>query len=643
MNKKNKNVLIGFLVVLGIVLILGFSNILPFSIGTPSICSGQVLSIDPQITLETSNPALPGKKVIVASYSTLPSSECLKLRLRDSQLDALPNFESNGDVFLDIKLTSQSKVFNINQNSNQLFKKIAIKNIGYELFCTQADCRSSGITDSSYIASGYPLGSPGDSDCACYYEQSLGVGGDFQISEQLYWATDVQLGNEPKLRLTNAPPNAKTSGYVGGDVAFVEWSGNLGSNAQFGSLAGAKDTYKPYSNNIWRMIPQGTYNAIDYKYNDAYSRLRECDFTGECTTANTKATSLSAYFDSNTIDQTDSWADSESFVEFADVNSNQLIVFLGSPIIYPTFRLIIDAEEVGIFQTTGGKPQLTCPSNFNIVSGETSRQNIKIKNPGSATGTYEYSLSCNKGSQQLSPNSPFDINSGNTLDVFATMGLTVVEGTDSSSCTFTALEKTTREQSSCTFSYTSTHQSQCTEGTKICEVGNSQLWTCKADGSYDKVNCQFGCEAFENDYRCRLQAKEICTNGIDDDGDGKIDKDDVDCTESDKCKWYDIPCQIKNLFSGLLTAIDILKYIIVFLVSILSIFVTQDLIKGIKGLKDKKQNLIRWLIALGIGVGIFFALYSFLFSKSFWIVAIIGLAYLFLSSYIKRFIPKFRK
>ena len=77
------------------------------------------------------------------------------------------------------------------------------------------------------------------------------------------------------------------------------------------------------------------------------------------------------------------------------------------------------------------------------------------------------------------------------------------------------------------------------------------------DGSFSKVDCGFGCEAFEDSSRCRLQQNEICDDGIDNDGDTLIDLDDPECAGVQCGAWVEIAgvtiipdlfCIINNFF-----------------------------------------------------------------------------------------------
>ncbi len=136
----------------------------------------------------------------------------------------------------------------------------------------------------------------------------------------------------------------------------------MGSNVFLGSIV--KDTYKPFSNNQFRMIDEGGFNILDTNYNTARTNLIDCetDPSYNCATVINAALGYNTVFDSDTIDQTTQWSlDEPAILNYgAQIFSNELSAILQDPIAYPTFRLEIDVAEVGIFQTVGSKPVVTC-------------------------------------------------------------------------------------------------------------------------------------------------------------------------------------------------------------------------------------------------------------------------------------------
>lgn len=627
----------------------GLFGTLSITDDSPGLCSGQVLNINPSVNLEFSNQL--NKEVFVVTYSSLPSSECLRLKIDEELFEAASqDLEVQGDVLLDIRLDSQDKVFNIREATNpiQIFTRFKIENIDNVFLCSDARCESEGISNplASLRRGGFPA-----TDCFCIAEQDMGRGGDFTLTEGIEWEATLKVGNLPSRRLGTTEGLSTSIG----NIVFAEWSGNLQSNVNFAGLVGQKDAYKPLTTNSWRMIGQGTFNTINSNFDDIVTDLEQCENSQAqnptnppiCLTYIVEASGFNSNFDAVTQDQTDDWSVDEPIVANgeAEIISNQLIASLESPIVYPTFRLLIDAEEVGIFQEVGGRPIVNCPSNFDINSGQTSSEIMTIENPGSSRGTYEFSLDCDEGSQFLNTQPPRNINSNQILDVHATFGRTVEEGTERTTCTFTAIEQNLQQlgqpsSRSCTFNYDSTHVGSCVddigEGNSICEVGDTQLWTCNADGSFTKTPCTFGCEAVGNDFRCRLEPKETqCSDGIDNDGDGLIDMDDPDCIGGD-CEWWNLWCKVKNLFSGIFDFLTILYWAIVIIVPLILLFVVENFLREVRGLSD--NSVARWLISLSISIAIGIFLGLFVGGIVFWVLLILSIIILFTFPFLKNFI-----
>lgn len=502
-------------------------------------CSGgQVLSID-DVSVRFSDELQ--KDVVRVLFSTIPTAECLDIFVSESQIEnAIPGFEATSPIRGDIRLTKKDIEFDIIEDQNKKFLKYDINTIAGGFVCSDNDCRDAGISNPiTSIATSVFL----EKNCACVNENFRGIGAEFSSGSNLIWETDIIIGSD-SVTLNNAD----LSGRVG-NIAIAKWAGNLAGNIGFSRPN--RESYKPFSDNQFRMIESGSQNLLINNYNALTQPLIDFGIPGSLGGIDTleDTRTYNALFDSRTINGLNSWVSQEQLVRNAEIESNTLIVNLNSPIVYPQFTLDIDAEEVGIFISVG-KPEVSCPANFDITSGESKDITLNLKNTGANSGSFSYGLSCTKGSSVLSPTPPQNINNGQTNSINARVGLTVEEGTETSSCTFTATELNSFEKDTCTFSFTSTKQNQCIVDTKSCENGNKELWTCLSDGSFDKATCGFGCEAFEDTSRCRLQQNEICDNGIDDDGDSLIDFDDPECKEKECKPWFSIAGKtiIPNIF-----------------------------------------------------------------------------------------------
>lgn len=618
-------VMIALALIIGGVTFLGIGSYLSSYGGG---CSGTVMSID-DVELTFSNELQ--RDVVRVTASTVPTSECLNIKLGSEEINELRSqgFEIDPDKkdLIDIKLTKEEKVYNIQQKSGKYFDLEIEENVDFGLTTLGDDdvCRElmnlpSSVPDSN-IWQHYNLPFQ-EGDCIAKVEKGRDAG--FQSTEGIKWETEVYSRvfdetitlSDTKLQDNSLYP------YV-----FVKWSGNLQSNVNLGSID--YDAYFRNSNNQYRMVEDGNLNTL----NDFLSDLEyDFDSNGVSSSEFDRAKDYRALFDSLTIDQTDQWADDEDLVDSAEIISNKLYADLNTPISYPTFVLDIIAESVGIYVSTG-EPKLTCPSNFDIDSGRTKTVSATLKNIGEDSDSFSYYVECNKGSQTITPSPPITINSGSSRTLSITAGLTVPqEGTERATCKLTAVgigscESGECAEDYCTFYYDSTHVDTCITGEKSCEEGNSELWTCRSDGSYQITDCDYGCEAFGNTYRCRLQPNEICDDGIDNDGNGLIDEADPQC--KNKGFFASLWDAIKDFFKGALGLYDTIRYGLAVVLSIVGLFITEGLLRKIPSLEE--SNAGRWIVALVITGVLAYMLFAFvgswLFGLSVILVIIGGIAY----------------
>jgi hypothetical protein len=110
-----------------------------------------------------------------------------------------------------------------------------------------------------------------------------------------------------------------------------------------------------------------------------------------------------------------------------------------------------------------------------------------------------------------------------------------------------------------------------------------------------------------------------------------IDEEDPEC--QGECSWYDVTCLLSgfynwvlDIFNGIFDFFTLLKLSIVIIFSLVSVFVSSDLLDGIRSLNENKA--IRISISVLIGVLIALLLYSFIYSFWFWILLVAGIVYL---------------
>lgn len=593
---------------------------------------GQVLSVD-DVSIRTSS-ELGGRKVVRVLFSSLPSAECLDIRLSESQIENELNeegFQVTNSIRGDIDLTKKNIEFGVNTRSTQKFIRFGEINLGTQLFCTDTDCRnemsSRGMPTSTLIAS---IGSGGflgiGNVCYCVFDDIRGINGAYTSGSTLKWEANVNIeGQGVTLN------NGRLSGRIG-SIAFVKWAGNLAGNTAFSSPN--KDAIQSIATNRFSMIEDGVY----YELNSARVGLTNIlkSFSGssgaDASNALDSMRDYNARFDQLTRDELGSWINEEPSVSNAVFSGSKLIVDLASPIVYPQFTLDIDAEEVGIF-ITNGEPDITCPSKFDILSGDSFNARATLKNVGSASGSFSYFVDCNGGSQIISPTPPVSIGSGSSRTITITSGGISDSGIKSVSCKLTAVEINTLDEDSCFFGYDIEERQSCVVGQKSCELGNSELWECIDGKEFSKTDCDFGCEAFGATSRCRLQPEEICDNGRDDNGDGLTDTEDPACKGGIKNFFSSIGDWFSSLFAGIFGVLYAIKVLLIVVGLIFAVLFSKDALSEADAIKGKEG--VQW--ALAILIGLLFAVILFLFIGGllFWILLILGLVGLFFGARIK--------
>ena len=574
-------------------------------------CSGgTILSVD-DVSITSSND-LGGQKVVRVLFDSLTTGECLDIKVTESDLEDLQDdgFEVQDGIVGDIEITKKQQEFDLLKNTDKYFKLIT-KDIGNSLTKSPSNC---GQEDGLNLLGGYyQLGLFGNR-VICVYGEEQGTGGRILSGSSLLWETKVSIGG----RSTTLNNNILESNI--GSIASVKWAGNgLGSslldNPDY-------DLFFDYTKNKFLLIDEGTYNIVNREFHDVLSNLG-AGYAIRASVANQWIINYNNNLEQFTKDKFNEWVDDEPLVGSVTADENKLIVDLNSNVIYPKFTLDILAEEVGIFQTTG-KPKVTCPSgSISLNSGDTKVVSASLKNEGGSSASFGYYVECNDGSYSVSPDAPQTIGSGSSKTIRITLGNLVSEGTERTNCKFEAYSFNGNDRDTCYFEFDSTFTSSCHEGEKSCEDSNTKLYTCDDVGTYDITNCEFGCESYGTDYRCKL-SDEICNNGRDDDGDSLIDKDDPDCKKPNF--WDAIKQFFADLFAGTINFLKLLKYMVIGVLSIVTLFVSSDLLKKIESLE--KLNIVRWIVSVGIGVGVFFLALSFIGSFLYWVVVIGLVVYL---------------
>ncbi len=315
----------------------------------------------------------------------------------------------------------------------------------------------------------------------------------------------------------------------------------------------------------------------------------------------------------------------ESYIYSSSRDVSGIKITLDKPISYPTFTITLNAESVGIIEQSGQPDNLYC-EDTKFKANELGETTCSVRNSGGA-GSFSVDLTnCGTSAFVIGGNNlgGFDVGEEDTFKINL-QGTTDNENGEEGNCRVKVYDlNDPSKYDTFTFGYFIEYNpgGKCSPiGKLICDEQLKNILECKSSGTYElKESCD-----------------EICsygTNGV------------AFCSieDEDGCKWYDLGCyflkffgSIKNvfsdLFSGVFSIFKFLKYAIVFVASLLSMFLTNDFSKSIKTLKQNKWLRITFSIIIGLFISIF--LYLFIGSFLFWVFGIALIVFIFLIKMVK--------
>lgn len=558
MNEKKKKVLVAVGIILVILILIavykqgGFKTF----VSVPTECSGgtTILSIDK--ALVTTSTDLKGKEVVRVTAVANGGGECLRIgwnsdKIKEELKESGQNYDVDNSVFGDLITKSQTQAFTVNSYIDQKIYKVSqgIKKTGS--LCSISNCEID-YDNVIYLYRKYgPVG-----DCYCVFRNLYGGGGAFAGGSVKDFDVTFKIEGQGETNLKLG----KQSGLIG-DKAFIKWSGDLMSGYWLGTPPDYDSfSTSPYS--TWRMARDGFYDDIADRYEedtkDAYdSKYKGCligglkrvegyiDFPYEMMKSCLEQ--YNSFVDLKTEDKDFEWWTGEDLVKDFDWNGNKLVVNLATFTTWQIFTIDLDASWVGIHKNTG-IPEVKCPAGRqDVISGKQVTSNFQVKDTAGTNPSFGLSLDCSSGLGSLQQSR---INNVGTSfqNVKGYVTLSTTEDVDFS-CEFKAYDlNDPNSEDSCVANYKGKSFTGCVANTeKICSSDAKQIGTCNAQGTdFIWVKCEFGCEPFGGSYRCSSIQKEICDNGIDDDGDGLIDIKDPDCNKDCKsCNDW-----LMNIFRG---------------------------------------------------------------------------------------------
>lgn len=594
MNKKTRNVAI----VLSIILLIGilaYFGKLPLSISGSS-----TLSLN-SVQLQSNNPYLNGQAWLL-TFSAGGLGQSYYGTITPSDVDGFTTDSTRTTKNLNIQVTYDDQSCNYPIMSTGSFTPIYdISQYTYTYIPLISECdlatgaKKSGIPSSNIILWKKPSGSL---TCHIVYQTGtspIGSMGNGNVNAPYTITLNVD-GNIATKKID--PTSGSTQGAIG-DYAYGIWNGNLVS----GISCPASYNYKAsYVNGIWRIIDNQAYTNYVNKFN---TRLSTSYFTAD-SDVNTWVSDLQYYAAYAKLSKSFGTIDTSSSLTNAVVE-----IPLSSPIQMPVTSLYVKSSTLGIY-TPVPNIQIVSSSSSCFKTGESGVLSVNIKNSGDQGGTYRVYAQCQNPFSQTQSASG-SLNAGESRTVNLALSATATQKTQS---TCTVSVETTGGTKTATANVCVDPQITCTipYPNKFCGFSGSQeaVFQCSENGATKNlVNL------------CAIN--EYCDVGV------------CKQTQSTGKSNLDLLDKIKGLFSGALDFLTYVKYFAIFIISLLSIFQSYDLLRKIETLR--RNNKLRGLVAFVIGVGLGYALFLFIGSFIFWILIIIGIVYLIAGSVIKSYIP----
>jgi len=581
------------------------SNVQQSSATGAMTCSGgtTILSItSAEVTTSTN---LNGKKVLRIEATANGGGECATIKFNPDVInglleDAGQDYSTNKSTYYGaLDIVSQTDSYSLTKDNNKPIYAVASGDKPEGFWCTIANCKLT--YPETFVASSII-----NFGCKCRYKQLIGQSGIF--SSTIESDTKI-LFNIDGIGSTSVDANTQSATI--GTKAFIKWSYNVNSWKRLGQPD--YDGAQLVSEQTWRMIDDGAYDLITAQLNTLTAN-NGYGFTEE------KMSIYNAYRESKLTDRTDIFVSNNPVIASLNSKTGNQIIFNIKPYStsFPVFTIDLDAASVGIHKNTG-IPVVKCPTvKDEVESGTAGITTVQVKDSAGTLPAFGLSYICiNGGIGSVTPSRVSGV--GTTFqDITTTATITTTVKKDFS-CTFKAYdlnEPTT--SASCVVNYQGVPFTGCTAGQKQCSADVKKLLTCNDAGNgYTEVNCKYGCEAFEDTYRCKLQADEICDDGIDNDGNGLIDLDDPQCKDKCGC-WIKMPeviggscilpdlwCQFTNWLTSWLKPLIITLSIVLGLLSgLFATLVSNNILDKFKVKKYKWAYLIPIFLVIGIAVGV---------------------------------------
>lgn len=423
------------------------------------------------------------------------------------------------------------------------------------------------------------------------------------------WTVTAEGKSPQKATISNSDIGDGKSSSIG-DRVFVQWQGFAGTGK---SCPLTEDSIPIHSNNFndgWKVASRGNYDSYARFHSQISDKIGDWS-DGRLTTENFRS-QLSSF--ANGAIQSDS--DFGGFRTISSsVSNGKISVDLGEQIVYPQFRLIIDADYLEL-DIPSGEPELSkdflgkCLPGKEVKFTEGSAGILKVEanNIGEGEGGFNVRVvSCSNGFSSSTPSRELILDEGDSKIIdFQIIGSTTQNQAKlTGSCTIEMKESLTQETDTCVFDTELTQIRECPPPEFSCGVNDAGFHTireCNSQGT--------GLDLIET-----CLAGEVCRPTLDG-AECKLPGDDTGFVGDCPPIFGVIPnvfCMINDLIEQARVALAI---IIGFLAALISGVMANNLSK-----KQSKKTRTIIVISVALVIGIILGILAYLY---FWaIVAVV--------------------
>ena len=598
MQKKKKNIIIGIVIVVALFFLIQSNFNLPFAIGSSTLSLSNV-------DLKSSSSFFSGKAWLL----TFTSGGLGQSYFGTFSPSTIQSYTSGSDTTtktftLDVDYQPTTCNYNIvSTGSNKPIYDIYEIKWTYIPFidsCDVGEANSRGMSNTLWVGKGFI-------SFKCFaigYNSQSPIGSIENPNSGVIYTISLSVEGGPSATKTIDTLSGSTGGYVG-DFAYAQWLGNLDTGKSCTSQAPYKTAYV---NGIWRIIDSQNYQNYLSKVNEDLRVL--CGSGGLLDSVSDTCVDnwVSGLVSKVTLSKS-----SKTFgtlINQGSLNGASIKIITDTPYQNPVTSMYIKADTIGIYTPVPNIVINSVSSNC-FKTGEQGLISGDIKNIGDEGGTFNAYATCDSPFQSTS-NVQGSLNPGGSRIVNLPLLASVSQKTTGTCIFYVETVGGTKQKS---VGVCADPQITCTPNQKFCSVsGNSDvIKQCSNDGATSSIIeiCQTG------DYCENAQ----CKSG-DGGGGGK--------SIIDKIKDF-----FKSLGSGIGNLFTLIKYIIIFVFVIMTLFTTRDFLTKFKDLR--KSNIARWIISIIIAYLVGYFLYKFIGSFTFWLIVVGALIYNFFFSKLNIF------